>query len=285
MTEQREWSDDEKHIQMAVMGRDGDTKKVWDRTKPDEVEDAKRTFDFLVREKRYVAFHVTGKDGDKGEQMREFDPSAGRMILVPALAGGVEDAFDGNMSALYRELAGMLANVPTTPEPWPPGQYKVVGPEDLEFFTLQGWKLVFTSRIQRMDQYNVQMPNPAYDPARGICQDRIECRRYKRIEEPRFVLLFDESSLINKLTRELEDERAKSKSAFADLAQESRELDDAKRKLADAEGAIERLAMAVEQERAQGSKASERLWAVEQDVGKLRGHFGAKAFREVLGHD
>lgn len=88
MIEQREWSDQAHHIQMAVMGKDGDTKKIWDRTKPDEVEDAKRSFNYLVREKRYVAFHVTGKDGEKGEQMREFDPEAGRMILVPALAGG-----------------------------------------------------------------------------------------------------------------------------------------------------------------------------------------------------
>lgn len=73
---------------MEFMGPEGDTKKIWDPNNEDEVEDARRTFDYLVKEKKYRAYHVTGKDGDKGEPMDEFDPECGRMILIPAMQGG-----------------------------------------------------------------------------------------------------------------------------------------------------------------------------------------------------
>jgi hypothetical protein len=75
-------------IQMSTMGVAGDLKKMWDRDKPEEVEDAKRSFDYLVKEKKYLAFKVTGEDGKKGEAMREFDPDAGRMIMCPPVQGG-----------------------------------------------------------------------------------------------------------------------------------------------------------------------------------------------------
>ena len=74
---------------MAVMGKEGDTKHIWDKTKPAEVEAAKGMWDKLVKENRYLAFSVTGKDGAKGEQMREFDPNAERIIFVPAMQGGL----------------------------------------------------------------------------------------------------------------------------------------------------------------------------------------------------
>jgi hypothetical protein len=72
----------------AVMGERGDTKHIWDRTKPEEVEAARTLFDKLTKEKRYMAFRVTDKEGNRGEQMREFDPDAERMILVPQFQGG-----------------------------------------------------------------------------------------------------------------------------------------------------------------------------------------------------
>lgn len=72
----------------AVMGERGDTKHIWDKTKPDEVDAARALFDKLTKEKRYMAFRVTDKEGNKGDQMREFDPTAERMILVPAFQGG-----------------------------------------------------------------------------------------------------------------------------------------------------------------------------------------------------
>lgn len=73
---------------MAVMDGSGDTKAFWDAGKPEEVEAARRQFDFLVKEKKYSAFHVRGKDGAQGEQMRAFDPAAERIIFVPQMQGG-----------------------------------------------------------------------------------------------------------------------------------------------------------------------------------------------------
>lgn len=74
-------------ILISVLTGYGDLKKVWNAANQDEVEDARRSFDHLVKQKKYMAFRVTGA-GDKGEQIREFDPAAGKMILVPPVAGG-----------------------------------------------------------------------------------------------------------------------------------------------------------------------------------------------------
>jgi len=76
------------HHIFEVMGKEGDTKSIWDKNNPDEVEAARKQFDFLVREKKYMAFHVEGEKGDKGKQMKEFDPKAERVIFVPPMAGG-----------------------------------------------------------------------------------------------------------------------------------------------------------------------------------------------------
>lgn len=73
--------------EIATMGVEGDVKTIWDRNNADEVANAKQTFDNL-RKKGYLAFRVTGKDGEKGEQMTEFDPTAERMIMVPQMRGG-----------------------------------------------------------------------------------------------------------------------------------------------------------------------------------------------------
>jgi len=72
--------------EMAVLDKTGDTKVTWDRTKSEEVDAARATFDAL-RQKGYAAFAVS-KDGSKGEQIRTFDPTAERIILAPALVGG-----------------------------------------------------------------------------------------------------------------------------------------------------------------------------------------------------
>lgn len=72
---------------MAALDNTGDTKTIWDRTKPDEVAAAKATFDTL-KKKGYTGYHVKGSEGTKGEIMREFDPNAERMIMVPQMVGG-----------------------------------------------------------------------------------------------------------------------------------------------------------------------------------------------------
>ena len=72
---------------MRVMGQKGDTKTMWDPNNPAEVEAARDQFNKLVRDKQFLAFRVTGP-GEKGEQIREFDPQAGSIIIAPPMAGG-----------------------------------------------------------------------------------------------------------------------------------------------------------------------------------------------------
>lgn len=72
---------------MAVMGTAGDTKIIWNKDNPDEVENARRTFNDLLS-KNYLAFKVRDSDSKEGEQIREFDPNIGRMILSPQMRGG-----------------------------------------------------------------------------------------------------------------------------------------------------------------------------------------------------
>lgn len=74
-------------IIMSMMTGYGDLKKVWNAANADEVEDARRSFNHLVKDKKYLAFKV-GDDGKKAEQIRSFDPEAGKMIMVPPVAGG-----------------------------------------------------------------------------------------------------------------------------------------------------------------------------------------------------
>jgi hypothetical protein len=71
----------------AVMGREGDTKYMWDKNNAAEVEVARSTFNTFVKDKKYLAFKVVG-DGTKGEQVRDFDPNHERYIFAPAMVGG-----------------------------------------------------------------------------------------------------------------------------------------------------------------------------------------------------
>lgn len=73
--------------EMAVMNpRAGDLKVIWDSDNDEEVEAAREQFNSLTG-KGYMAYSVTGR-GRKGEQIREFDPDAEKIILAPALRGG-----------------------------------------------------------------------------------------------------------------------------------------------------------------------------------------------------
>jgi hypothetical protein len=73
--------------EMSQIGRKGDVKVIWDPGNPDEVAAARASFDNLVGQKRYLAFRVA-KGGAKGTQIREFDPSAEKIIIAPPMAGG-----------------------------------------------------------------------------------------------------------------------------------------------------------------------------------------------------
>lgn len=72
--------------ELRILGAKGDTKIIWDTDNEDEVTVAESTFADLI-EKGFAAFKVKGR-GEKGEQIRKFDPEAGKLILVPAMAGG-----------------------------------------------------------------------------------------------------------------------------------------------------------------------------------------------------
>ena len=73
--------------EMAIMGSSGDTKIIWDPDKFEEVENARRTFNDLVKIKKYAAFAV-GRKGQKEDRITEFDPAEAQMILIPQMAGG-----------------------------------------------------------------------------------------------------------------------------------------------------------------------------------------------------
>jgi len=79
-------SETPKH-EMAIQDASGDTKIMWSKDNEDEVEVARETFNKLIK-KGFAAFRVEGKKGDKGEQIRAFDPDAERLIMIPQLAGG-----------------------------------------------------------------------------------------------------------------------------------------------------------------------------------------------------
>lgn len=76
------------HLVIAMMTGHGDIRKIWNSANADEVEDMKRTWNHLVKEKKYMAFLVNPEDNTKGDQIREFDPNAGKIILVPPMQGG-----------------------------------------------------------------------------------------------------------------------------------------------------------------------------------------------------
>ena len=73
--------------ELAIMSTKGDTKVMWNPENADEVAAAKAQFDTLIG-KGFSAFKVVGPKGEQGDQIREFDPKAGKIILVPALQGG-----------------------------------------------------------------------------------------------------------------------------------------------------------------------------------------------------
>ena len=71
---------------MAIMGREGDTKHMWSKDNPEEVEVARNMFNDF-KKKGYAAFRVK-KNGEPADQMHTFDPEAERIIFVKQMAGG-----------------------------------------------------------------------------------------------------------------------------------------------------------------------------------------------------
>lgn len=71
---------------MHVMDVTGHTTVTWDPTKPAEVNAARQTFDSL-RGEGYNAFEV-GEDDEQGQRLINFNPKAGKIMMVPQLRGG-----------------------------------------------------------------------------------------------------------------------------------------------------------------------------------------------------
>lgn len=65
----------------------GHAKYEWDKNDPKDIAEARKIFDDKKKQ-GYSFFRVDPKNGDKGEQIKEFDPGAGKIIAVPAFAGG-----------------------------------------------------------------------------------------------------------------------------------------------------------------------------------------------------
>jgi hypothetical protein len=64
----------------------GDTKIMWDSDNQDEVGTARDTFTKLIKA-GYKAFSVK-RDGEAGREVKEFDPAAEKLILIPQMRGG-----------------------------------------------------------------------------------------------------------------------------------------------------------------------------------------------------
>lgn len=75
--------------EMSVMGKEGDTKTIWDPSNFEETEAARQLFEELVKKAGFVAFEVDSKGNKKAKKrVDEFDPDLGKMIMVPPMAGG-----------------------------------------------------------------------------------------------------------------------------------------------------------------------------------------------------
>lgn len=75
---------------MHKMNRKGDMNISWDKNDPRDVALAKNAWDHAHSRDggRMIGYRVVGEDGKRGEVVREFDPNAERLILVPQIQGG-----------------------------------------------------------------------------------------------------------------------------------------------------------------------------------------------------
>ena len=72
--------------QIRLLGQLGDTKIEWDIDNKDEVEIAKKSF-LEYKKKGFKAFRITPSGKQDGE-IKEFDPGAEKILLIPAMEGG-----------------------------------------------------------------------------------------------------------------------------------------------------------------------------------------------------
>lgn len=73
--------------ELVTMDGSGDTKVIWSVGNADEEAAARGLFDSL-KARGYLAYKVQGKEGERGEVIRSFDKTAGRIIMGPPMQGG-----------------------------------------------------------------------------------------------------------------------------------------------------------------------------------------------------
>lgn len=74
--------------EMRVMGLSGDEKITWDHGDDIQIKKARDKFAALLKQgyKAFVSKDIAGSK--KGEEVKEFDATAERLILVPPMQGG-----------------------------------------------------------------------------------------------------------------------------------------------------------------------------------------------------
>lgn len=72
---------------LIIPDRTGDAKLMWNRGNPDEIAVARAAFDTALGRGSMI-YKAVGKEGTRGEQVRQFDETAERLIVVPQLVGG-----------------------------------------------------------------------------------------------------------------------------------------------------------------------------------------------------
>lgn len=78
----------DEHVAQArlrVLDHTGDTTIEWSPANAVEVEIARQAF-VTAKGKGYMAYRV--EDGGRGTQLHAFDPSAGEIVMSPAIVGG-----------------------------------------------------------------------------------------------------------------------------------------------------------------------------------------------------
>ena len=122
-TVQAPWEEIPEHLcALSIMGRDGDTKHIWNPKNEDEIEAARTLYESLVakgyrafrltrlnrrgkkldefvgeagravfvapRKKKEAGYRKSAKDDVDGEQQRSFEPRARATVLMPQYSGG-----------------------------------------------------------------------------------------------------------------------------------------------------------------------------------------------------
>jgi hypothetical protein len=72
---------------LIVPDATGHAKYEWDKEDPADVEEMRKIFN-QKKALGFSAYRIDPKTGDKGSIIKEFDPTAERVILVPPMAGG-----------------------------------------------------------------------------------------------------------------------------------------------------------------------------------------------------